>query len=176
MDTYTFRPVTPPDLTLILGWLRQPHVRDWWGDPSDEIALIAEGLAMPSVTCLLVETLRPSSGLSEPFAYVQHWDAKLDIEFHDLPDGTRGIDPFIGVPDMVGCGHGARFLRQLACNLVDAGAPMVIIDPDPANRRAIRAYQKAGFHAKGLRPATGGDVLLMSYRPMMLDAPKLELQ
>ncbi len=164
MAPYHFRPVTPPDLVLILGWLRQPHVQAWWGDPDDELALIAQGIAMPSVNCLLVETPLARGDRPQPFAYVQHWDAGLDSVFHDLPSGTRGMDPFIGVPDMVGHGHGPRFIRQLADELAQAGAPMVIIDPDPSNHRAIRAYQKAGFRAVGQRFATAGDVLLMSYQ------------
>ena len=31
--------------------------------------------------------------------------------------------------------------------LFEEGAPRVVIDPDPKNLRAIRAYEKAGFRA-----------------------------
>ena len=47
-----------------------------------------------------------------------------------LPADARAIDAFIGVPEMLGKGHGGRFLRQLAMMLVEQGAPLVAIDPD----------------------------------------------
>ncbi|WP_297975931.1 GNAT family N-acetyltransferase, partial [uncultured Amaricoccus sp.] len=37
-----FRPVTPADYPLLLAWLRAPHVREWWGDPEEELALIRD--------------------------------------------------------------------------------------------------------------------------------------
>ena len=61
------------------------------------------------------------------------------------PFGTRGIDQFIGDPDMIGRAHGSAFIRQFTDGLLTAGTPRVLTDPDPANARAIRAYEKAGF-------------------------------
>ena len=46
---------------------------------------------------------------------------------------------------MVGQGHGSAFVRQHCARLFAAGAPAVGTDPNPDNRRAIRAYEKAGF-------------------------------
>ena len=63
----------------------------------------------------------------------------------DHPDGTRGIDQFIGEPDMVDRGHGSAFIKTFIDGLIAGGAPRIITDPDPANARAIRAYEKAGF-------------------------------
>ena len=40
--------------------------------------------------------------------------------------------------------------------------PRVIIDPNPANIRAIRAYEKAGFRAIDRRQSVYGDVVLMA--------------
>ncbi|TIP49436.1 MAG: hypothetical protein E5X56_35115, partial [Mesorhizobium sp.] len=40
--------------------------------------------------------------------------------------------------------------------------PRVIIDPDPSNGRAIRAYQKAGFRAIDRRRSEYGDAVLMA--------------
>src|SRR5262249_56147847 len=61
------------------------------------------------------------------------------------PRGTRGIDQFIGEPDMTGRGHGSSFIRAFIAGLLRTGTPRVLTDPDPANARAIRAYEKAGF-------------------------------
>ena len=42
------------------------------------------------------------------------------------------------------------------------GAPRVVIDPDPANLRAIRAYEKAGFRPFDARTSAYGPALLMA--------------
>src|SRR3954467_6958568 len=38
--SYAFRPVVEKDLPAIAGWLAEPHVAQWWGDPETEIAAI----------------------------------------------------------------------------------------------------------------------------------------
>ncbi|PLL11517.1 hypothetical protein C0V75_15945 [Tabrizicola sp. TH137] len=32
-EAYSFPRVTRAEYPLLRGWLAQPHVRDWWGDP-----------------------------------------------------------------------------------------------------------------------------------------------
>lgn len=46
---------------------------------------------------------------------------------------------------MVDHGHGSTFIRTFIDRLLVCGAPRIIPDPDAANARAIRAYDKAGF-------------------------------
>ena len=83
---------------------------------------------------------------ARPFAYLQCYDLSAwNIGFGPQPDGTRGIDQFIGEPDMLGRGHGSAFIRAFAERLLANGTPRIVTDPDPANTRAIRAYEKAGF-------------------------------
>jgi aminoglycoside 6'-N-acetyltransferase len=81
-----------------------------------------------------------------PFAYLQCYRiSDWHVGFGPQPLGTRGLDQIIGEPDMVGVGHGSAFVRQFSDNLLSNGTPRVVLDPDPANARAIRAYEKAGF-------------------------------
>ena len=77
------------------------------------------------------------------------------------PAGTRGIDQFIGEPDMIGRGHGSAFIRAFVDRLLAAGTPRVVTDPDPANTRAIRAYEKAGFRKDRFVDTPDGTALLM---------------
>lgn len=83
------------------------------------------------------------------------------MEFRLRPDGTRGIDQLIGEPDMVGVGHGSALVRLFVERLLKAGTPRVVTDPDPTNVRAIRAYEKAGFHKDRLVDTPDGRALLM---------------
>jgi aminoglycoside 6'-N-acetyltransferase len=69
--------------------------------------------------------------------------------FAHLPPGARGIDQSIGDPSLVGRGHGSAFVRAHCDRLFAAGAPAIGTDPHPDNKRAIRAYEKAGFAVTG---------------------------
>ena len=68
--------------------------------------------------------------------------------------------PAAGLP-MIRRGHGSAFIRAFADRLLGEGVPRIVIDPDPNNGRAIRAYEKAGFHRDRLAATPDGPALLM---------------
>ena len=86
----------------------------------------------------------------------------FDGSLSDQPFGTLGIDISIGPAEMVGIGHGSAIVRQFVEELFDEGAPRVVIDPHPDNKRAIRAYEKAGFREIDRRSSIYGDAVLMA--------------
>ena len=155
---YDFRPVTKADLPTIKTWLAQPHVAEWWNHPEDEIASIEEHINSISVEPLIIELN------GKPIGYLQSYDPHMedDHPYQDQPFGTLGIDLSIGVPDLVGKGHGSAIIRQFVDELFEEGVPRVIIDPNPANKRAIRAYEKAGFVAFDTRTSIYGPALMMA--------------
>ncbi|ESZ61165.1 acetyltransferase [Mesorhizobium sp. C120A] len=167
---YDFRPVTEKDLPMIAGWLAEPHVAEWWDDPETEIAEIREHIDSISVEPLIVELD------GRPIAYLQSYDPHLEDghPYADQPFGTLGIDLSIGVPDLVGRGHGSAIVRQFVEQLFEEGAPRVIIDPHPDNGRAIRAYEKAGFRAIDRRHSRYWDVVLMAVDAEESDAEEGE--
>ena len=154
---YVFRPMTTSDLPLVRRWLAEPHVVQWWGDPAEQYDLVSGDLDEPAMDQFIV-----SAGGSD-FAYLQCYDPDVWPEngLGAHPRGTRGIDQFIGEQDMVDRGHGSAFIRTFIDRLLAAGAPRVITDPDPANGRAIRAYEKAGFRRQHLVDTPDGTALLM---------------
>ena len=62
---------------------------------------------------------------------------------------------------MIGLGHGSAFIRHFTDQLLTAGTPRVLTDPDPNNARAIRAYEKAGFRSEREVDTPDGIALLM---------------
>jgi len=146
MPAYLFRSFTRADLPLMREWRSRPHVIEWWGPP--EVEQAEAHLTDPAMALWIVEHAAP--GLPpRPFAFAQDyachaWDPH---PFSYLPTGSRGIDLYIGEPDMLGHGHGSALLRQHCDRLFAAGVPAIGTDPNPANARAIRAYEKAGFTA-----------------------------
>jgi aminoglycoside 6'-N-acetyltransferase len=158
---YRFRPMIEADMPMAHRWLETPEVQRWWGDADGEVSLLEEDLSDPRMSMWIV------SYRGRPFAYIQDYDptAWAMHHFGDLPLGSRGVDQFIGEPDMLNRGHGSAFIRAHVDGLMAAGAPVVGTDPDPDNARAIRAYEKAGFTA--LRQTLdweGQPVLLMVRR------------
>ncbi len=108
----------------------------------------------------MAQYLVASDGL--PFAYLQCYNlSDWNTGFGPQPYGTRGLDQFIGEGDMLGCGHGSAFIRAFAEQLLAKGTPRVVIDPDPANARAIRAYERAGFCKDRIVDTPDGPALLM---------------
>jgi aminoglycoside 6'-N-acetyltransferase len=145
---------------LVAEWLKAPEVSRWWGDPTEQLALLKQDLVEPRMRQWIVE----HQGL--PFAYVQAYEAHAWPQPHlqQMPEGTQIIDAFVGAPDMLGCGHGQRFIRLLASILIGDGAPMVAVDPSVENIRPKRAYAGAGCDETGTEAATDGQVVVMDFR------------
>ena len=157
---YRFRPMTPADLPLVRRWLALPHVRAWWGDPEEQYGLVSGDLGEPAMDQHIVSTA------GNPFAYLQCYDLTAwNSGFGPQPHGTRGIDLFIGEPDMIERGHGSAFIRAFVDDRLQEGAPRIVTDPDPANARAVRAYEKAGFEKDRMVDTPDGPALLMVRNP-----------
>jgi aminoglycoside 6'-N-acetyltransferase len=149
--------MTTADLPLVRRWLAEPHVAQWWGDTCEQFELVSGDLEVEAMDQFIVATD------ARPFGYIQCYDPDVwpDNGLGDHPRGTRGIDQFIGELAMVDRGHGSAFIRVFIDRLLASGTPRVITDPDPANARAIRAYEKAGFRRDRLVSTPDGEALLM---------------
>lgn len=148
---------------MLTVWRTRPHVREWWGDdaPYDE-----EKNNDHRVARWIVETD------GTPFAFMQDYTVHGWAEHHfsQLPKGSRGIDQYIGEPEMIGLGHGSAFIATRVQSLFDAGAPIIATDPHPDNKRAIAVYKKIGFEVSGPPQETEWGLILP-----MLAKRKIEL-
>ncbi len=144
---------------MLMSWLNRAHVRRWWGPPK---VISAKDLADPRVARWIV------SHEGTPFAYMQDYTVHgwEDHHFAPLPQGSRGIDQYIGEPDMIGIGHGPAFMAQRIKTLLETGAPALATDPHPDNTRAIAAYRKLGFAPTGPARQTKWGLIL----PMVLSS------
>lgn len=150
---YDFRKATMDDLDLLMEWQSRPHVREWWD--ADE-PYSKEELGDPRVARWIV------SANNRPFAFIQDYTVHgwNDHHFARLPTGSRGIDQYIGDPEMTGLGHGSSLIAAKLQTLFDAGVPVVATDPHPDNKRAIAVYRKLGFMAFGPPQKTAWGLIL----------------
>jgi aminoglycoside 6'-N-acetyltransferase len=159
-QAYRFRPMTAADLPLVRRWLALPHVTEWWGGPDEQFALVSGDLDHPAMDQYIVTAGGDALGYLQCY-HLSEWNAG----FGPQPDGTRGIDLFIADPAMIGCGHGSALIRAFADGLLAGQTPRLVTDPDPANTRAIRAYEKAGFRKERHVDTPDGPALLMARDP-----------
>ena len=157
---YVFRPMSAGDLSLVQRWLETPEVVRWWGRADEQYALVSGDLGHPDMDQFIVAIDE------QPFAYIQCYPLSTwNQGFGSQPPATRGIDQFIGEPDMIGRGHGSGFIRQFVNALLASGIPRVVTDPDPDNIRAVRAYARAGFRSEHLVDTPDGPALVMVRNP-----------
>jgi len=154
--TYEFHPLATAHLPMVRRWLAAPHVAQWWGDANEQFDLVSGDLDHPAMDQFIVV-----SG-ERLFGYLQCYDLTAwNVGFGAQPEGTRGIDQFIGEADMMDRGHGSAFIRTFIDDLLASGTPRVVTDPDPDNKRAVRAYEKAGFMPDRMVDTPDGLALLM---------------
>jgi aminoglycoside 6'-N-acetyltransferase len=158
MDDITFRAVTKKDASLLTRWAETPHWQELWGNTADIVTEIMGQIDSDSVEPMIVELD------GKPVAYVQTYDPHMeeDHPYQDQPFGTLGIDISIGEANDLHKGLGTQILTTLSQVLFDEGTMRLIIDPDPSNKRAIRAYEKAGFIAFDTRTSIYGPALMMA--------------
>jgi RimJ/RimL family protein N-acetyltransferase len=165
--TLTFRPVTAADLPMLRDWLGRPHWRDWWGEPEEELGHIRAMVEGRDSTRPFIIELDGA-----PAGYIQVWivgdqrDAATLAEhpwLAALPGDAVGVDLSLADGARLSRGIGSAALRAFARRLRAEGRRTIVIDPDRANTRAVRAYGKAGFRPVPALEGRTGDVLIMQY-------------
>jgi RimJ/RimL family protein N-acetyltransferase len=144
-----FEPVAEKDYPLLRRWLNAPHIREWWGDPETELVHIVDMVEGRDTTRPYIFHVDGA-----PTGYIQVWRigphqteawSKDNPWLMELPPRAVGVDLSIGEADMLAKGIGSAVLRRFVAMLKAEGHTAIIIDPDPKNSRAVRAYAKAGF-------------------------------
>jgi RimJ/RimL family protein N-acetyltransferase len=159
-----FRPLTHDDLPTLHTWLLRPHVAEWWGPAGSLDELAAE--YGPSIAgdvphrCYVVLLDGRPIGFIQSYVAAETHDDGWWLDEHD--PGVWGIDQFIADPALLGQGLGTAMVRAFVARLfTNPVVTRVQTDPSPANARAIRCYEKAGFRAVGEIDTPDGRALLM---------------
>lgn len=156
-----FVPLQEVHLSLLRQWLKNPHVAEFWQETENEDEFREKFLnEMPRRGVFAFVILMDQ----RPIGYIQSYNA-CEVGGGWWPNarqGTFGIDQFIGDPELVGRGIGTEIIKKFVNDLfLRPEVNEIITDPDPKNKRAIRAYEKVGFEAVGEIKTPGGAALLM---------------
>ncbi len=145
-----FRPLTESDLALMHRWLNEPGaVFQWYGVNRSTTLDEIRAEYLPMLTGL--EPTQPFliTFAGEPIGYIQRYDHRdwPDYWGHLAMSSAAGIDLFIGEAAFRHRGLGSALIRRFLIEhvFVDPAIDRCVIDPDPANAAAIRAYEKTGF-------------------------------
>ncbi len=163
----TFRPVRSEDLPMLATWMARPHWQEWWGDPETELGHIRDMVEGRDTTRPFIFQV---GGVDT--GYIQIWfvEAQLGTNLvtdypwlEVLPRDAVGVDLSIARADDLSRGIGTRVLQAFVQKLRAEGFDRIVIDPDPANKRAVRAYSKAGFREIGDLSGKTDGCLLMEF-------------
>lgn len=168
-DSISFAPVTSTDLELLRGWLDTPHLREWWGDPETELGFIRDMVEGRDTTRPFIFHIDGEPAGYIQYWFVDHWQNEPWVSENPwlrlLPPGAIGVDLSIGDARRLSQGLGSTVLRLFTERLAAEGYTCIIIDPDPANRRAVSAYEKAGFRVIPELLGRSGNSLIMKFDP-----------
>lgn len=143
--------------------LLRPHVAEWWG-PAESIAELRENYIASVAETVATRAYIAYQGAA-PIGFIQvyvvmgagdgWWQQETD-------PGARGTDQFLAEASQLGKGLGTAMIRAFLERLfADPAVTVVQTDPHPTNRRAIRAYARAGFQEVGLVSTPDGPAMLM---------------
>lgn len=157
---------------MLHDWLQRPHAAAWW-QPTPTLEELVAHYA-PSI-----------DGSDSTRAYIAHLDGE-PVGFiqcyvvmgsgggwweDEADPGARGVDQFLADEARLGQGLGSAMLRAFVQDLFSNPAVTTVqTDPSPRNRRAIRAYQKAGFVAEREVITPDGPALVLRCTRSTLDS------
>ena len=128
------RAATEADIDLLVSWHADPEVARYWDGETFTREEMLLRLARPDVDPYVVEEGR------EPVGYMQAW-------FDDEAPNEGGLDMFL-IPSARGRGLGPDAARSLTHWLLSEGNKRrITVDPYLSNKRAVRAWAKAGFRS-----------------------------
>ena len=165
-EPVTLRLMTESDLVMVHEWLNRPHIVEWWGGEEERPSL-SEVLEhyRPRVLGEEPVTMYIAMMASEPIGFAQSYTALGcgDGWWEEETDpGVRGIDQSLANPAQLNQGLGTRLVRALVERLfADPAVTKIQTDPAPANRRAIRCYEKAGFVKERIVSTPDGPAVYM---------------
>jgi len=149
------------DLDLLVDWMNQPHVMEWWSHdgPAEVVgAYLREQCALDYVTPWV------ASADDVPVAYLETYRVVDDplAAYFEFEPTDLGWHVLVGPADMLGTGVPRAIARTVVGRLLDTpGTRRVFCEPDTRNARMIRFCERLGCRRVATLERPGKTVALM---------------
>jgi streptomycin 6-kinase/ubiquinone/menaquinone biosynthesis C-methylase UbiE/RimJ/RimL family protein N-acetyltransferase len=156
-----FAPVESEHISLLMSWYKKPHVSEFWQETDNEDELKKKFLVDSETRGVSPYIILIGD---RPIGFIQCYEARKvgGGWWSKAKSGTFGIDQFIGEIDFMNKGWGAKIIRQFVKEQFEnSDLTEIITDPVPTNTRAIRCYEKVGFHRLEEIVTPDGPAILM---------------
>ncbi len=151
-ENFTFRRAKPGDDELVDHWFHAPHVVEFWGDASTNIADFRNTMSGDSDLFNYWIALDQNQGNDTPICLLITTNAATGMPEHlapFLPETGEAwtLDVLIGPVEYIGRGIAVKVLESFLRHIqhLNGDLQTVFIDPEANNPRAIHVYEKAGF-------------------------------
>lgn len=159
-------PLNKNHFPLLKKWLNKPHLQTTFGEGkvwTDEMVFQKYSREMDAFIIGAEDKL---------IGYLQFYDAyAYPREGYGLKEVLKGspfenkklaaIDIFIGEEAFLSKGYGSKALEETLKTHIFPTFDACLVDPDQANKRAIKAYMKAGF--KPFKAAANSLLLIKTF-------------
>jgi aminoglycoside 6'-N-acetyltransferase len=146
---FAFRPLTYADIPLIHRWFNEPHVQTFYSlrPWSEEEVLrklqpVIEG--EKSVFAYIVFEEGKPIGYIQYCRLADHPWPEQDID-EEILKKAAGLDIFLGEPDAIGKGKGAKIIRAFLEQILWPRFAYCFADPDVRNAASVKMFEKCGF-------------------------------
>lgn len=168
------RTLTENDFPILYKWLTDERVLKYYEgrDKKYTLETIKEHFSEPwkdEVIRVIIEYQDKAIGYGQ--IYKMYDELYKDYHYPKTSEIVYGMDQFIGEVDYWNKGIGTKYIKMIFSFLKEKrNANAVILDPHKNNKRAIKAYQKAGFRiiedlpSHELHEGKKEDCYLMEYR------------
>ncbi len=147
-DEIQIRPMTNNDFYLMVKWLNDPDVLEFYEEPPTNLERVINkyGPRIEGnhyVKSCIVEYK------DEPIGYIQYYKIQEnDLKKYGYTENQiiYGIDQFIGEPKLWGKGIGTLMIQMMLSFLSDnKGISKIVLEVKKSNERAIASYKKCNF-------------------------------
>ena len=143
------------DFPTLLKWLTDERVLAYYGGRDIKYTLnsliVHYGRKFDDGFRMIIEYKNFSVGYGQ--VYRVRGEAFQEYDYPDTDRVVYAMDQFIGEPEFWNQGIGTAYVNLLCTYMKNCrAAEVMILDPHTDNKRAVRAYQKAGFKIVKLLP------------------------
>lgn len=162
---FDFIPFAEPHLNIFRSWLQKNHIKPVWQESEDVDELKEKFLQKLPARGVKAFIFSQNTKL---IGYIQYYSAPSiggGWWEKELP-GTYGIDLMIGDEKKMDMGIGHNVIKEFISFIckVESNVKSVIVDPEPSNVKAIRAFEKAGFIQEAKMETLNGTAILMRFK------------